>query len=157
MANAKMKRSENFQFSIKAIDSLGPLLTEMEGIHKSLNLSRFPSLNKAELWMRQNTGDPKVVALTNLRNDVTFEIQRALTNTNMLTDTRIKIELENIQNAFAPEQFKSAIKNIRLILGARRNALMKDVYTAAGSGEGASPAPNVGTTIRYDSNGNRIQ
>jgi hypothetical protein len=118
-AFAKWKRDTSVNKSMTLLDSIEPMLVEMEKLHKELGLSDFKDLNKMKVWIKDHTGDPKVAKYETFMRNVVQELPPAMTGY-FPTDTRIKMELVNLETPKAPAQIGASISAVRELVRVRR-------------------------------------
>ncbi len=143
-AFAKWKRDTSVNKSMTLLDSIEPMLVEMEKLHGELGLSNFKDLNKMKVWIKDHTGDPKVARYETLMRNVVQELPPAMTGY-FPTDTRITMELKNLETPRAPAQIGASIGAVRDLVRVRRqqffapswSPLMKNQRTVTPSGTGS--------------------
>jgi hypothetical protein len=118
-AFAKWKRDTSVNKSMTLLDSIEPMLVKMEQLHKSLGLSNFTDVNKMNVWLKQHTGDPRVAEYETYMRNVVQELPPAMTGY-FPTDTRIQMELKNLETAKAPAQIGASISAVRDLVRVRR-------------------------------------
>jgi hypothetical protein len=107
---------------------------------KALGNSKFVAFNTAKNWIKQQTGDPDIVAFNNMRDGAIAEVERGLLGTGVLSDSKYLIERKNISNAASLDQLKAAIANTKAIIAARLEAVRAGPYPEA-RGNTIKPTP----------------
>lgn len=118
-AFARWKRDISVNKSMTLLDSIEPMLVNMKQLHDKLGLSQFTDVNKMKVWLKQHTGDPDVVKYETYMRNVVQELPPAMTGY-FPTDTRIMMELKNLETAKAPAQIGAAIDAVRDLVRVRR-------------------------------------
>jgi hypothetical protein len=118
-AFSKWKRDTSVNKSMTLLDSIEPMLVKMEQLHKELGLSNFTDINKMKVWMKQHTGDPKVAEYETYMRNVVQELPPAMTGY-FPTDTRINMELKNLEAQKSPAQIGASISAVRDLVRVRR-------------------------------------
>lgn len=159
-ANAAFAKNANVNRSVKVLDSIDPVLDELEKAHKELGFGRFQQLNRAKARILEETGDPRYTAFNNLRNNIILEMTQAMQGSSQMSDARVKMEVENLKNSQSPAQMRAAIENIKKVIGARRDAFSSAPFPRSGAGgqpSGGSSARGQRTvTNRGTFNGKRV-
>ena len=118
-AFAKWKRDISVNKSMALLDSIEPMLVKMKELHDKLGLSRFTDINRMNVWLKQHTGDPDVAKYETYMRNVVQELPPAMT-TYFPTDTRIMMELKNLETPKAPAQIGASIDAVRDLVQVRR-------------------------------------
>jgi len=87
-----------------------------------------PIFNKGINAWRLQTGDEKVVAFNNLRDDIIAETERVLMGSGVLSDSKYMRALHNLNTAQSPEQMGAAIQQMVLVVKTRDEALREQPY-----------------------------
>lgn len=151
-ANAVFAKNAGVNRSVKILDSIDPVLGELEKSHKDLGFGRFPGVNKAKAFALEQTGDPRFTAYNNLRNNIILEMTNAMQGSSQMSDARVKMETENLKNSQSPAQMRAAIENIRKVIGARKEAFSSDPFPRGGVEgrfSGGSGGKRKGTASEY--------
>ncbi len=145
-ANTKYKTDSANLRTIALIAGIDPLFDKLSGKADALNNSMIPVFNKGVNWYKLQTGDEKIVAFNNLRDDVIAETERVLLGTGVLSDSKYLRALGNLNSAQSPKQMGAAIQQMTLVVQKREEALKRQPYPQKG---GEKP----GSTPQEQSNG----
>lgn len=138
-ANANFVRNPQIQRSIKVLDSITPILGDLKSAHAALGFGKNPVYNWTRRKYLEQTGDKRLAAYDNLRNNIILETTVAMQGSSVMSDARVNMEKENLGKLQSPEQMDAAIANIRKIIGARRKAMTAPI-TSSGSSKQVAPA-----------------
>jgi len=146
-ANAKFSQnSGNLQTRalIQGVDTLYEKLLETG---KELGNSSLPGVNKIVNWAKEQSGDPKIVAFNNLRDDVVAESERVLLGSGVLSDSKYLRAVKNVNSAQSYPQLQAAVEQLKLTVSARLEALDKKPFPNANPNQAqatppAQPAPS---------------
>ena len=139
-ANAKFKGTNANLTSRALIGGVQPLYDKLLSVGETLHNSRYPVINKAVNFAKEQTGDSEIVAFNNLRDDVIAETERILLGSGVLSDTKYQRALQNVNSAQSYPQLKAAVAQLEYVVEARLEALDDEPYkNARGSKEGGSP------------------
>jgi len=127
-ANIKYKTDSSNLRSIALINGVQPLYTKLIKKANSLNNSNIKLTNKAINFAKLQTGDPKLVAFNNLRDDVIAETERILLGTGVLSDSKYMRALDNLNSAQSPKQMEAAIAQMQFVVEKREQALKEEPY-----------------------------
>ncbi len=130
-ANKKQKQNVNINKALQLLNSVEATMPEFMKANERLGLTRFPAWNRIKLFAMKNTGDPDYTAFVNWRNSYSMELANALSGA-AATDMRIKQELENINTAASPAQFKAAYDVLKRTIEARKEAFKQPPYPTKG-------------------------
>ena len=127
------------------LNTIDPLLNKLSDAGGVLGNSDIKIVNRAQNFLKEQTGDASIVGFNNLRDDVIAEVERGLLGTGVLSDSKYLRAVGNINSAQSYAQLKAAIANTRAVIEARLEAIGKGPYPnaprASGSGSaGAQPA-----------------
>lgn len=128
-ANARYKQLAGTLTSKALIGGVQPLYDELREKGESLNNTRYLMVNAVANWFKKQTGDPKIVAFDNLRDDVIAETERILLGTGVLSDSKYTRALKNLRSSAGPEQMKASIDQFELVVRERLNALNRDAFS----------------------------
>lgn len=134
-ANVKFKTDAGNLKSIALINGVQPLFDEFEKQAVGLGNTKYPLINKVMNLGKEHTGDPKIVAFNNLRDDIIAETERIIMGGGVLSDSKFLRAVGNINSAQSGEQLKAALKQIKLIIAARKEALENDPYIASSNAD----------------------
>ena len=132
-ANIKYKTDPANLKSIALISGISPLFDELSGQAKGLNNGIIPILNKGINFYKRQTGEAKIVAFDNLRDDVIAETERVLLGTGALSDSKYLRALGNLNSAQSPKQMGAAIQQMILVVKKREEALRTEPYPQGGN------------------------
>ena len=127
-ANIKYKTDSTNLRTIALIAGIDPLFEELKGKAAALNNGMVPIFNKGVNAWRLQTGDEKVVAFNNLRDDIIAETERVLMGSGVLSDSKYMRALHNLNTAQSPEQMGAAIQQMVLVVKTRDEALREQPY-----------------------------
>ena len=127
-ANIKYKTDSANLRTIALIAGIDPLFEELKGKAAALNNGMVPIFNKGINAWRLQTGDEKVVAFNNLRDDIIAETERVLMGSGVLSDSKYMRALHNLNTAQSPEQMGAAIQQMVLVVKTRDEALREQPY-----------------------------
>jgi len=156
-ANIKYKTDSANLRTIALIAGIDPLFEELKGKAAALNNGMIPIFNKGINAWRLQTGDAKVVAFNNLRDDIIAETERVLMGSGVLSDSKYMRALHNLNTAQSPEQMGAAIQQMVLVVKKRDEALRREPYpqkTSAMSDEEGDTATGPGGAKMIFRNGN---
>lgn len=125
----------------QAISSVKDALDGLEQLNSVLSRSELAPLNKAQLMIQANTGNPLAVQYLGQINIIRDELAQVFMGGNSPTDKALNLAQETINKNWSPQQLQSAINNVRINLGYRENAIN---YASA---QGTNP--NGGGGTRY--------
>ena len=134
-ANIKYKTDSANLRTIALIAGIQPLYENLSGKAKELSNSTIPIFNKGVNAYRLQTGDAKVVAFNNLRDDVIAETERVLMGSGVLSDSKYLRALHNLNTSQSPEQMGAAIQQMMLVIQKRDEALRREPYPQASVNE----------------------
>ena len=117
------------------------LIDQLVAAHKEIGFTRFPAANWGLRQFLTQTGDERVLGYDNLRNNLAQELGNAL-GMAAITDSRLKMELENLPKNPSYEQILRVAKVTKDIVAARLKAI-EGIQGQAGAEQGA------GQTGRY--------
>ncbi len=127
-ANVKWYKSAPAMNSIAQVKTvqgrLNTLYTQVDALQ---NLD-YPALNKISAFVSKQLGHPEYTNYESLRNAMVQEINTALTGSVASTDTRIHLELQNLQAAESPQQIKGALRNLNEAMVARISNIYDGPY-----------------------------
>jgi hypothetical protein len=120
---AAYERSAGAMNTKSLLNSIDPLFTQLDEAGKKLSNTPFPGINRLKNFWAEQTGDPDIVAFNNLRTDLVQEVERALTQVGVQSDTKINRAIKNISSAASYPQLKAAIANTKIVMSARLKAV----------------------------------
>ena len=100
-------------------------LTDQVADLKNTNIN---TINKVMNAVNREFGKPEITNFEANRNSIVLEVSTALSGSSQGSDTRIKLELENLKSARSPQQITGAIKNLNEALLARLDAQTFPLY-----------------------------
>ena len=100
-------------------------LTDQVADLKNTNIN---TINKVMNAVNREFGKPEITNFEANRNSIVLEVSTALSGSSQGSDTRIKLELENLKSARSPQQITGAIKNLNEALLARLDAQTSPLY-----------------------------
>jgi len=107
------------------LTTIDPLLDELTKAGKALGNSQIPGWNYLKNTFKEASGQPEIVAFKNLRDDTIAEVERGLLNTGVLSDTKYIRAANNVKNSQSFPQLQAAVKNMRIVIKARLDAIAK--------------------------------
>jgi len=103
-----------------AMPRIDDLMEKIDGIKNSIGA---PLLDRPlNAVKRAVGGNVPIVDFESLRNAIIVEVNTALSGSSVVSDYRIKLELENMGSDRTPKQLKAAIANLKAALDARMDA-----------------------------------
>jgi hypothetical protein len=132
-AQAAFQRSNQTTQSQALLNSIDPLYDELLVAGKRLKNTKWPLVNRPMNWLKEMTGNEDVVAFNNLRDDTVAEIERGLLGTGVLSDSKYLRAVKNINSAQTFGQLEHAVKNTKIVIKARLEALAKGPWQMGGS------------------------
>ena len=94
----------------------------------ALKNTNINSINKVLNAVNKEFGRPELTNFEANRNSIVLEVSTALSGSSQGSDTRIRLELENLKSALSPQQIQGAIKNLNEALLARLDAQTSPLY-----------------------------
>jgi len=122
-AGAKFEGSTATMQTKALLNTINPLLDKLDTAGAILGNSSIPALNKAKNYLKEQTGDADIVGFNNLRDAVIAEVERGLMGTGVLSDSKYLRELNNMRSSHSYPQLQAAIKNTKMVIQARLEAL----------------------------------
>ena len=148
-ASKKMEANPQIMRSIKGINSVQKLYTELIEEHKKLNLGFNPVLNKAKIVALEQAGDPRVSKIRAIQNSLVQEMQFALMGSSSPSDYRIKLEEPIYDISKGHEAFVAGIHGANSVLDARAEELKGYTYEWLTSQGGGVSARDVGEAFNH--------
>lgn len=132
-AGAAFEKNPGAMNTKALLNSIEPLLDNLTEAGRQLKDTGSPLLNKPMQWTQKNVlpdsmGGVEVSAYDNLRNDTIAEVERGLLNTGVLSDFKYRMAVENLHSAQTQKQREAAVKNIKLVIKTRLEALEAGPY-----------------------------
>jgi hypothetical protein len=122
-----------------AIDSLGPVIDKIEGLAQQADLTNVPALNKLLSAGKFAIGDKTITNYRQLQTLLGDEVGNAL-GVGSGSDLKTKLGLDLVNPNLGPQQFIASMEQIRSVLGARKETLLKQFGPYAGAAGGNAPA-----------------
>jgi hypothetical protein len=122
------------------IQGVEPLYDNLLEAGKALGNSSIPGVNKIKNWVKEATGQPEIVAFNNLRDDVIAESERVLMGSGVLSDSKYTRAVNNVKSSASMPQLNAAVRQLRLTVKSRLEALDKQPFPTSGS-KPAAQAP----------------
>lgn len=122
-AQAAFERSATTTNTKALLNTIDPLLDNLEKAGTILGNSSLPGYNRAMNFLKEQTGSADIVGFNNLRDDVVAEVERGLMGSGVLSDSKYNRAIKNINSAQTLPQLKAAIKNTRMVIRARLDAI----------------------------------
>jgi hypothetical protein len=122
-ANARFKNTAGNLQSRALINGVTPILESLMAAGETLHNTRFPLINKAVNFAKEQTGDADIVAFNNLRDDAVAETERILLGSGVLSDTKYIRAVGNVNSAQSYPQLKAAVAQLEFVIEARLEAL----------------------------------
>jgi hypothetical protein len=123
-----------------AIDSLGPVIDKIEGLAQQADLTNVPALNKLLSAGKFAVGDKTITNYRQLQTLLGDEVGNAL-GVGSGSDLKTKLGLDLVNPNLGPQQFIASMEQIRSVLGARKDTLLKQFGPYAGAAGGNTPQP----------------
>jgi len=131
-ANSEWKATQRFLSSMnsekqvrlrQAISSTTEALDGLSQLNNELSRSELAPLNKAQLSIRANTGDPLAVKYLGQINIIRDELAQVFMGGNSPTDKALDLARETLDKNWSPKQLQAAIDNVKTNLKYRVNAI----------------------------------
>jgi hypothetical protein len=122
-----------------AIDSLGPVIDKIEGLAQQADLTNVPALNKLLSAGKFAIGDKTITNYRQLQTLLGDEVGNAL-GVGSGSDLKTRLGLDLVNPNLGPQQFIASMEQIRSVLGARKETLLKQFGPYAGAAGGNAPA-----------------
>lgn len=140
-ANTGMERNPVFQRQRVNLEAVKQPVEDLVTLSDNLNKGSIVPFNAATNWLKLKTGDPDVVAFNAKRNSVMQELANAMRGQG-ISDAGIKLEMDNFNNAYSPQQIRAAVQNTLDVINAKLGALDNQPYPTATTGRRTGqPAP----------------
>jgi hypothetical protein len=133
--------------------------------------TKFPPLNRPDLWAKLQSGNPDVAAYYSAVAESADQVAKILqggTTGSATSDAKLKQANDLFNKGFNTEQMKSVASTLRTLLGNRKDALIRDnpflqqqfggrAQSGSPSTNASDPAAPVGATdAGYDANGKLV-
>jgi len=141
-ANIKYKTDASNLRTIALIAGINPLFKNLSGKAKELENGIIPIFNKGVNFYKLQTGEEKIVAFNNLRDDIIAEVERVMMGSSVLSDSKYNRALHNLNSAQSPKQMGAAIQQMMMVVEKREEALKSEPYPQKRKGEPAVTATN---------------
>ena len=122
-----------------AIDSLGPVIDKIEGLAQQADLTNVPALNKMLSAGKFAVGDKTITNYRQLQTLLGDEVGNAL-GVGSGSDLKTKLGLDLVNPNLGPQQFIASMEQIRSVLGARKDTLLKQFGPYKDAVDGGAPA-----------------
>jgi hypothetical protein len=122
-----------------AIDSLGPVIDKIEGLAQQADLTNVPALNKLLSAGKFAIGDKTITNYRQLQTLLGDEVGNAL-GVGSGSDLKTRLGLDLVNPNLGPQQFIASMEQIRSVLGARKDTLLKQFGPYAGAAGENAPA-----------------
>lgn len=143
IANMKY-REDAANLRVRAlVQGVTPLYEKILELGKKLENTNIQKYNRAINWVKEQTGDPDIVAFNNLRDDTIAETERILMGSGVLSDSKYLRALNNVNTAQSYAQLEAAIAQMKLTVETRLHAL--DVAPFPNVNPNVPSAPESGT------------
>jgi hypothetical protein len=141
-ADAAFQRGTGPMNTKALLNAIEPTLTNLESLGMELKNTMLPGVNKVVNFFKEQSGDPKVVAFNNARDDAIAEVERGLMGTGVLSDSKYLRAVKNVNTAQSPEQFSSAINQMKFVIGQRLDALHRGPNYKGGNPKNEEDQPS---------------
>lgn len=141
----KYINSGPYQNTIKYLDSVGPNIDRLVELSDNLDKSKYPILNKANLELMKQSGDPATAAYATAATEVADQFAKIMQGGgtgNGTSDAKINQGIALFNQNYSPEQLKATATEAKGLLSTRRDALESDTVRKLGMGP---KAPNEAT------------
>jgi hypothetical protein len=105
------------------LTTIEPVLDSLLAAGTELGNSSIPGWNYLKNKFNEATGQPEIVAFKNLRDDTIAEVERGLLGSGVLSDTKYIRAANNVRDSQSFPQLEAAVKNMRLVIRARLEAI----------------------------------
>jgi len=149
-ANSEWKATQRFLSSMnsekqvrlrQAISSTTEALDGLSQLNNELSRSELAPLNKAQLAIRANMGDPLAVKYLGQINIIRDELAQVFMGGNSPTDKALDLARETLDKNWSPKQLQAAIDNVKTNLKYRVNAINTADVQGTGGQAGNRYAP----------------
>ena len=127
-ANLKHQQNQGNLTTLAIVNGIDPMFDELLNMGKALNNSSLHIKNKAVNFIREQTGDPRVTAFNNMRDDLMEEAQKVLGGAGALSDAKYGRAIENFTTAQSYPQLQAAVKVLKKTLASRAHAIKSLPY-----------------------------
>lgn len=127
-ANYKWQIGTYNQRILNQITGVLPRISMMAEQVNSLPNTTIPAINEVMRKVSIETGRPEYTNYEANRNAIVQEVNTALSGSAVGSDLRVRLELENLKSARAPEQLKGSLSNLNEALLARLDATTNVPY-----------------------------
>jgi hypothetical protein len=120
----------------QAITSVKDALGGLEELNTELSRGEVAPLNKAQLVIQANSGDPLAVKYLGQINIIQDELAQVFMGGNSPTDRALQLAAKTLQSNWSTKQLQAAIDNVKINLGYRENAINYAAVQGTNPGEG---------------------
>jgi hypothetical protein len=127
-ANATWQKSPQNQKVISQVEGILPRMQALSDQVATLKNADLNLINKAWNSVNKEFGKPEVTNFESNRNAIVQEVGTALSGSSTGSDTRIKLELDNLKSSRGPAQLAGAIHNLNEALLSRLDTQLSVPY-----------------------------
>jgi len=145
-ATQKFLSSVNSEKQVRlrqAISSVKDALGGLDTLNQEMARSNFAPLNKAQLAIQANSGNPLATKFLGQINIIQDELGQVFMGGNSPTERALELAAQTLKGNWSQDQLKAAMDNVRANLGYRENAINHASVQGVGSKE------NQGAGSRY--------
>lgn len=141
----KFASSAQSQRALAAVDNVMPNIDKVIALSDTIQRSDLPSWNALLNSTRFQLGNRKVTNFRQMQKLIGDELGVAL-GAGAMTDMKLKLGLDVVDPNLGPDQFKTAMENIKEFLVNRKQSLLSQmgVYGQAGMNPGANDPASTG-------------
>ena len=120
----KWKTNPMVMNTISQVNAVRPLIEGLRDDYAKLDQSDVQAANKVGNWTKEQLGKPEIAAFEYRKQAVIKEVERALTGSGQMSDSRVKMEVDALKSTYSPEQMNAALDEMEAVLSARKGAYM---------------------------------
>ena len=110
---------------VAMIKAVRPRIQKLGEQFNDLNNGDIKKVNQAKNWLANEFGWDKTAAFDSNARTAVLELTRALTGVGAMSDNRVKMEMQNLDKAASPAQFKQLLGNVLKALDTYEAAFQK--------------------------------
>lgn len=110
---------------VAMIAAVKPRIQTLAKQFENLNNTNVKVVNEAKFWLKDQFGWDDTAAFSTNANTAVLELTRALQGTGAMSDSRVKMELQNLDKSSSPKQFVARISNVMSALDSYEKAFAR--------------------------------
>lgn len=133
----KYINSGTYQNTIKYLESVQPNLDEVVRLSDSLDKTKYPLINQAQLAIMKGSGDPNAAAFGAAGLEVADQVAKILQGGgtgNATSDAKLNQASQILNGNFSPQQFRAVAGELKTLLASRQSSLESDTVKTLGIG-----------------------